>query len=212
MIRLLVVDDHKLFRQGVVNLLKSTKDFEVVGEAESGKDAVMLAVALDPDVIVLDLGLPDISGIDVVKEIQARGLTAKVVMLTMHKDKGYLDMARRLGITSYLLKDDAFEDLLYAIKAVNSGSTYISSSFQKNIISSLPLTANQSLLTPREKEIATLIAKGFTSNEIANSFSRSTKTIETHRRNIKEKLGVKNLAEIVHFAIDAGLIRPGLID
>jgi DNA-binding NarL/FixJ family response regulator len=139
MIRLLVVDDHKLFRQGVVNLLKSTKDFEVVGEAESGKDAVMLAVALDPDVIVLDLGLPDISGIDVVKEIQARGLTAKVVMLTMHKDKGYLDMARRLGITSYLLKDDAFEDLLYAIKAVNSGSTYISSSFQKNIISSLPL-------------------------------------------------------------------------
>jgi len=208
MIRVLVVDDHNIFRQGIVSLLSSKKEFEVVGEAVSGSDAVQLTQTLKPDIIVLDMALPDISGIEVAKTLKSLGVKTEIVFLTMYKEKGFLDLAKELGIKGYLLKDDAFDDLQYAIKAVLRGENYISSSFQKNMTPALPTVSDIALITPREKEIIIMIAQGLTSKDIAQKLSRSIKTIETHRANIMEKLELKNMADIVRYAFKSGLIQP----
>jgi DNA-binding NarL/FixJ family response regulator len=208
MIRILVVDDHNIFQQGIVSLLASNKEFEVVAEAATGSEAIKFAETLKPDIVILDMVLPDINGIEIAKNIKSLGITTEIVFLTMHKEKNILEMAKDLGVKGYLLKDDAFEDLQYAIKAVHRGEEYISSSFKKKTVySSLPLV-DQSIITPREREIVILIAKGLTSKDIARKLCRSVKTIETHRSNIMEKLELKNIADIVRYAFTSGLIQP----
>ncbi len=210
MIRVLVVDDHALFRQGIVSLLSSTEDMEAVGEAGSGAAAVGLAMDLQPDIIILDVSMPDMDGIEAARRMKAAGIRAKIILLTMHKGTELLEMAADSGIQGYLLKNDAFTDLLYAVKAVLRGEKFTSVSLTQG-----PVKAHAdiphpypSTLTTREVEIVALIAAGLSSKEIAAKLFISVKTVETHRANIMEKLGVRNVPELVRYAIRTGIIEP----
>ena len=209
MIRILLVDDHKIFRQGITSLLRSEETFKVVGEAGTGNAAVRLAAELTPDVILMDIGLPDIDGIEATKRIKESNPDTAIILLTMVKDEDFFDMASGIDIQGYLLKDDAYDDLLYAIRAVVRGEKYVSSSLLSDPFASPKRSSpsDEPSLTRREKEIITLVAEGFTSKEIADKLFVSIKTIETHRTNIMEKLDLKGLADMVRYAIKNGLIN-----
>jgi len=208
MIRVLVVDDHALFRQGVVSLLASTDDMEAVGEAGSGAAALGLAVDLRPDIVILDVSMPDMDGLEAARRMKAAGVQAKIILLTMHKGAELLEMAADSGIQGYLLKTDAFTDLLYAVKAVLRGEKFTSASLRQNPVEPRAEIPHPSMLTTREVEIVALIASGLSSKEIATKLFISVKTVETHRANIMDKLGVKNLPELVRYAIRTGIVEP----
>ncbi len=208
MIRVLVVDDHALFRQGVVSLLASTDDMEAVGEAGSGAAALGLAVDLRPDIVILDVSMPDMDGLEAARRMKAAGVQAKIILLTMHKGAELLEMAADSGIQGYLLKTDAFTDLLYAVKAVLRGEKFTSASLRQNPVEPRAEIPHPSTLTTREVEIVALIASGLSSKEIATKLFISVKTVETHRANIMDKLGVKNLPELVRYAIRTGIVEP----
>jgi DNA-binding NarL/FixJ family response regulator len=201
----MVVDDHTIFRQGIVSLLNSAGICEVVAEAGSGLAAVDLAREIRPDIIVMDITMPDIDGIEAAKRIKAAGIDTGIILLTMHKGAELLKMAEDTGIQGYLLKDDALSDLLYAIKAVSRGEKFTSMSVKSG---SRPRAAMSppSSLTRREVEIIALVAGGLSSREIAAKLFISVKTVETHRSNVMEKLGLKNLPELVKYALRRGII------
>lgn len=207
MTRIIVVDDHIMFRQGIVSLIKSVEDFEVISEASSGNEAVKLAHDICPNLILMDISLPDINGIEAAKMIKKNNINTEIILLTMHNDESLLEMALKVGIKGYILKNDAFDDLIYAIKTVIGGKKFISSSLYKDYghISDLPISPSP--LTTREKEIVILITDGLSSKEIAERLFISVKTVEKHRTNIMEKLGLKNMAELVKYAFKIGIIR-----
>ncbi|RJR36552.1 MAG: DNA-binding response regulator [Desulfobacteraceae bacterium] len=207
MIRVMVVDDHTIFRQGIVSLLNSSGICEVVAEAGCGIAAVELAKDLRPDIIVMDVTMPDIDGIEAARRIKAAGIETGIILLTMHRGAGLLEMARDVGIQGYLLKDDALSDLLYAMKAVSRGEKFTSISAKSD---SYPraVAPPPSSLTRRETEIVALVARGMSSREIAEKLFISVKTVETHRSNVMEKLGLKNLPELVRYAVRNGIIDP----
>jgi DNA-binding NarL/FixJ family response regulator len=208
MIRVMVVDDHNIFREGIVSLLKSIDEFEVVAEAGSGSAAVRLANDLHPDVVLMDVSMPDMDGIEAARRMKGAGAAARVILLTMHKAPELLEMAADTGIQGYLLKNDAFSDLLYAIKAVLRGERFTSASLGERSGAAPAVSAPVPCLTRRETEIVALIAAGLSSKEVAQRLSISVKTVETHRGNIMEKLGLKNLPELVKYAIRTGLAQP----
>jgi len=181
----------------------------ISGETGTGKEAVIFADRLRPDIVIMDISLPDIDGIEAAKEILKRHRSCGIILLSMYEMSELLDMILEMGIKGYVLKNDAYEDLLYAIKAVADGKVFISSSLQhkKTAVSHPPQTfSSKEVLTPREKEILHLIAEGLTSKQIAQKLFISVKTVETHRARIMEKLGCKNIAALVKTAIRLGLI------
>lgn len=207
MIRVMVVDDHTMFRQGIVSLPSTAGICEVVAEAGFGAVAVELARDLRPDIIVMDISMPDMDGIEAAKRIKAAGIDTGIILLTMHRGAELLEMAGETGIQGYLLKDDALSDLLYAIKAVLRGEKFTSASIKSGHAQpqeAMPLPAS---LTKREAEIIALAAQGLSSKEISEKLIISLRTVETHRFNIFEKLGLKNLPELVRYAIRTGLIE-----
>lgn len=204
MTRIMVVDDHTIIRQGIAGLLRSAGDFEVVAEAGTGQAAVRLATDLKPDIIIMDMSLPDMDGLEIARQIKAKGGKSEILFLTMHNDSGLHEMAQQIGAKGYLLKDDAMDDLLYAIRAVLRGERYTSGSLKEGAPDG-PATHPGPALTHREKEIIALIAKGMSSKEIAEKLFISLKTVETHRSHIMEKLGVRSLADMVRYAIKSGL-------
>lgn len=206
MIRVIVADDHIIFRQGLLKLLQSAEGITVAGEAGDGKEALAMIVKESPDIAVLDISMPGLSGIEISKELKARGCATKVVYLTMHNDVLTAKQALISGVSGYILKDDAFEDLLYAIKAVASGRKFISPSISDKILHSSPLkVVEKNILTEREREILKLIASGLTNKKIADKLSISVKTVETHRARILQKLDFHTTAELVKYAIKTGL-------
>ncbi len=208
MIKVIIVDDHPIFRQGIVSLFNSVEDMEVIAEAGSGTAAVRLAQELHPDIIIMDISLPEINGIEAAKRIKKEGIDTRVILLTMHKEAEFLNMAQDLGIRGYLLKEDALGDLIYAIRAVHRGDRFLSSSISSGNTADLSeVHSSPSPLTKREKEIVIHIANGLSSKEIAAKLYVSVKTIETHRSHIMEKLKLKNLAELVRYAVKTGLVR-----
>lgn len=198
MIRILVVDDHMILRQGIVGLLKSAGDFEVVGEAGTGEAAVRLARDLNPDVIVMDLSLPGIDGLEAARRIFGQGVTSEIVFLTMHNDPGVYQAAAKIGVRGYLLKDDAMDDLFYAIKAVLRGEHFTSVSFKLPL---LPPDFPETSLTGREKEIVALIVEGLNSRQIANRLRISLRTVEAHRSHILGKLGCRNVVDLIKYVL-----------
>lgn len=209
MIRILLVDDHKIFRQGIASLLMSEESFEVVGEAGTGSAGVRLAAELAPDVILMDIGLPDFDGIEAARQIKKSNPKIAVILLTMIKNEHLFEVTSGIDIQGYLLKDDAYDDLRYAIRAVLKGEKYVSSSLNFDPFDSKTESPDSdiSVLSKREKEIITLVAEGFTSREIADKLFVSIKTVETHRTNIMAKLGLKGLADMVRYAIKNGLVE-----
>jgi DNA-binding NarL/FixJ family response regulator len=208
MIRVIVADDHIIFRQGLLKLLQSAEGITVVGETGEGKEALAMVVKVSPDIAVLDISMPGLSGIEIAQELQIRGSGAKVICLTMHNDVLTAKKALTSGVSGYILKDDAFEDLLYAIKAVSTGGKFISPSISDKILHSSPLkVVEKNILTEREREILKLIASGLTNRKIADKLSISVKTVETHRARILQKLDFHTTAELVKYAIKTGLLE-----
>jgi DNA-binding NarL/FixJ family response regulator len=212
-IRVLLADDHTLVRAGIRGLLEGLADVDVVGEAGDGQEALRLAESLGPDVVLLDVGMPGLNGLEVAGRIGALDASIRVVILSMHSSEEYVLRALRAGCAGYLLKASAVSELEVAVRAVARGETYLSPAVSKRVVDDYvsrtggaadPLDA----LTPRQREVLQLAAEGLSSKEIAQRLGLSYRTVEAHRAQLMERLGVHDLAGLVRFAMRVGLIRP----
>jgi two-component system response regulator NreC len=213
-IRILLADDHAVLRTGLRLLLTSQNEYEVVGEASSGTETLALAAELQPDLILLDLSMPALGGLDALPTIRQLLPAAKILILTMHDDPQYLRQALKHGASGYILKKAADTELLSAIKAVLRGEVYIHPSMTRVLLEDM-LPASQSAksedawasLSEREQEVLKMVALGHTSGEIAEQLNLSAKTVETYRARGMEKLGLRTRAALVKFALQEGLIK-----
>lgn len=209
--RVLLVDDHKIMRQGLRTMLETETDAEVIGEAEDGHAAIELAESLVPDIVIMDVGMPGMNGMEATRRIAGETAGPRVIALSMHSDKRFVMEMLRAGASGYLLKDGAFEELAQALDAVSSGKTYLSPTIADVVLaatmqkSTATEAAPASVLTPREREVLQLIAEGNTTKAIAAKLGVSVKTIETHRQNIMEKLQIRSVAELTKYAIREGI-------
>lgn len=212
MIRVLLAEDHVMVRAGLQALLERVKDIKVIGEASNGQEAIDLTIQYKPDVLVLDIMMPRLNGIQAAEQIRNLKLTAKILFVSMYSDAGLVRQALQTGAKGYVLKTSAGEELLQAIRSVAKGETYLSETISSMIMEDTfhpkmkQVDNPLELLSPREKEILQLIAEEHTSNEVGKILSISEKTVEKHRANIMEKLQVRNLAGLVRLAIKHGLI------
>jgi DNA-binding NarL/FixJ family response regulator len=210
-IRVLLADDHTLVRAGIRGLLANLSGVEVIGEAADGYEAVRLAETLMPDVVLLDIGMPGLNGLEAMARMARIEATIHVIILSMHMSEEYVLQALRGGAAGYLLKDSAVAELEVALRAVVRGETYLSPAVSKRVVddyvsrtggSADPLAA----LTPRQREILRLVAEGHTSKEIAQRLGVSHRTIETHRNQLMRRLDVHDLPGLVRFAVRVGLV------
>jgi len=207
-IRILLADDHSVVRQGFRRILESQPDMEIVGEAANGREAVCLASELKPDVIVMDVAMPELNGIEATRRIAETSVRTRVLALSMHKDAVYVREILRAGARGYLLKD-AFEgDLVTAVRAVARGEAYLAPAVSEAVLSDYRqhVTDPIDLLTSREREVLQLIAEGKTNKEIAALLQLSVYTVDAHRGRIMEKLNLHSTGELVRFAVRKGLI------
>lgn len=208
-IKVLLVDDHKIVRDGMRSLLSEEKEISVIGEAENGREAVALAKELRPDVILMDIAMPDMNGIEAASQIIRENGRIKVLILSMHSEKMFVSKAFAAGVSGYLLKDCDIEEILSAIRAVQANQKYISPLVAGTIIEDYRdglKDQKVSILTEREREVLQLIAEGKTSKEIATLLGISTKTIDVHRQQIMDKLNIHTIAGLTRYAIKEGLI------
>jgi DNA-binding NarL/FixJ family response regulator len=209
-LQILLADDHQILRAGLRALLEKEEGMEVVGEANDGRTAVRLAAKLKPAVVLIDITMPDLNGIEATRQILAAVPTAKVIALTMHSDKRYVGEMLKAGAVGYLLKDLAFEEVTRAIRAVVDGQVYLSRGVVGVVVDDYVrhlagAETDSSGLTPREREILQLIAEGRSTKEAAALLHVSVKTIETHRHQIMEKLDIHSVAELTKYAVRHGL-------
>lgn len=212
-IRILLADDHTLIRGGLRLIIEQHPDLSVVGEAEDGRQAVALAASLKPDVAVLDIGMPNLNGIEAAKQITEGDSGTAVVVLSMHRDETYILRALKAGVRGYLLKDSAESDLVRAVRSVAERKSFFSPAVSKVLLDDymqkLKRTGAEDsydLLTPREREILQLVAEGKSNKEVAATLNLSVHTVETHRSNIMEKLKLKSLPELILYAVRKGII------
>jgi two-component system, NarL family, response regulator NreC len=212
-IRILVADDHQLMRSGVRLMLEREADLIVVGEASDGREAVSMAKTLKPEVVVMDIGMPNLNGIEAAHQMTQDNPQLAIVMVSMHSDESYVLRALKAGARGYLLKDSAEADLIKAVHAVGSGKSFFSPVVSKMLLDDYVRKLKRSgtedaydLLTPREREILQLIAEGRSNKDIANLLDLSVYTIESHRSNLMEKLNVRGLPELILYAVRKGII------
>jgi DNA-binding NarL/FixJ family response regulator len=208
-IRILLADDHAVVRQGFKMILDAQPDMEIVGEAANGREAVDLAERLRPDVVVMDVAMPELNGIEATRRLASSVPHARVVALSMHKDSVYVREILRAGARGYLLKDSGAADLVAAIHAVASGESYLSPAVSNAVLDDYRRIATNpiDLLTSREREVLQLLAEGKTNKEIAGVLNLSVYTVEAHRGRIMEKLNLHSIGELVLFAVRNGLIE-----
>ena len=211
-IRVLIADDHKIMLAGLRSLLEKQTDFEVVGEADNGRKAVQMAQEKTPDVVVMDVSMPDLNGIEATMQIVESLPKTRVIALSMHSDKRFVMGMLRAGASGYLLKDCASQELATAIHQVADGKKYLSPEITGVVINDFLLgapaeevTTATSRLSPREREVLQLIAEGWSTKQIASHLYVSIKTIETHRRQIMKKLDLHSIADLTKYAIREGL-------
>jgi DNA-binding NarL/FixJ family response regulator len=210
-VRVLLVDDHQLMREGLRKILESTSGIEVVGEAEDGRSALAAVAAYHPDVVVMDIAMNGMNGIDATQHVSKAHPDVKVVALSTHADKRYVRNMIRAGASAYVLKESASEDLLRAVAAAARGEHYLSPQITGCLLESwtAPQTPESSsvyeVLGAREREVLRLLSEGKTSKEIAVQLALSIKTVETHRRNITSKVGLHSIAELTKYAVREGL-------
>lgn len=212
-IKLLVADDHKIFRQGIKMLLEEESDLQVVGEASDGREAVKKATELKPDVILMDIAMANLNGLEATRQIKKQLPSAKVIMVTMHKNEEYVLQSFQAGASGFILKEGAVEELVSAIRSINSGKSFLSPSISKTLIDAYMRKMETGktetpfdLLTDREREVLQLIAEGYTNREVAKSLFISVKTVEAHRAHIMQKLNIHDIAKLVKYAIQKGLV------
>jgi len=210
-VQIIIADDHKLMREGLSSLLGQQGDIVVVGQANNGREAVQLTERLDPDVVVMDVSMPDLNGIDATRHIISRRPKTKVIALSMHSDRQFVAEMFRAGVSGYLLKDSAFEELASAIRTVAKDQTYIAPKITGFSLAGYTRVnaGNQPLVFPRlsdrEREVLQMIAEGKATKEIAAELGLSAKTVETHRQHLMDKLDIYSVAELTKFAIRKGL-------
>jgi DNA-binding NarL/FixJ family response regulator len=211
--KILIADDHSLIREGVKTLITRNKNITIVGEAANGNQAVELYEKLSPDLVILDISMPQKNGMEAAQEILAADENANIVMLSMYDDEDYISKCIELGVKGYVIKNESGNELEYAIQAVLNGKTYFSQQAHEVIfrkytqrISKKKETSSMVSVTKREIEIIKLIAEGLTSQEMANKLFISPRTVETHRSNLMKKMGVKNSIELVRKAQQAELL------
>jgi DNA-binding NarL/FixJ family response regulator len=210
-VKILLADDHKITRQGLRSLLEKEPDMEVVAEAEEGRTAVRLVRELLPDVVVMDVSMPDLNGMEATHQIVTEHPNVKVIALSIHSDNLFVSEMLKSGASGYLLKDCAFEELASAIHVVVDGKTYLSPAVSGVVIDDylhhLARTESPSseVLTDREREVLQLIAEGKSTKQVALKLHISVKTVETHRRQIMSKLNIHTIAELTKYAIRQGL-------
>jgi DNA-binding NarL/FixJ family response regulator len=209
MIRIVVAEDHQLVRQGIVKLLESTADLEVVGEANDGTQAIALAKSLHPDVMVLDISMPQFDGFQTLAEIRKIIPKPQVVILSMHADPSMIRQALQGGAVGYIVKQSVADELLAAVRAAKNGSMFISSGISGVIANNFLVENPQSLLdrlSPREREVVKSFVEGRPTREIAENLHTSVKTVEKQRRDAMRKLEVDNLASLVRVCLELGLV------
>lgn len=212
-IRVLLADDHQLMRRGVRLILEREPDVIVVGEAGDGREAVALAKSLKPDVVVMDIGMPNLNGIEAAHQMTQERPELAVVILSMHSDESYVLRALKGGARGYLLKDSAEADLIKAVHVVAGGKSFFSPAVSKVLLDDYVRKLKRSgtddaydLLTPREREVLQLIAEGKSNKDIANLLNLSVYTVESHRSNLMEKLNLRGLPELILYAVRKGII------
>jgi two-component system response regulator NreC len=210
-IRIILAEDHKIVRNGLRSLIEKEDDMEVVAEAEDGRTAVLLAVKLSPHVVLMDIAMPSLNGIEATRQIIAAAPQCKVIALSMHADKRYIMEMLKAGASGYLLKDSAFEELACAIRTALKNKTFLSPAVSETVIGDYVQQLQKSngsafsVLAAREREVLQLLAEGNSTAQIADRLHISVKTVETHRQHIMEKLNIRSVAELTKYAIREGL-------
>lgn len=213
-LKVLIADDHGVVRKGLRLLLQEYPELEVTGEASNGREAVKLATELSPDIVLMDVAMPLLNGIEAAEQIRRANGQIGIIMLTMHADESYLLRALNAGVKGYLLKESAEDDLLRAVKAVAQGRPFFSPAITQTLLEDYMRVLKQEglsdsfeLLTGREKEVLQLLAEGKTNKEVAAVLDVSLYTVESHRTNLMQKLNLHNTAEIVLYAVRKNLVR-----
>jgi two-component system, NarL family, response regulator NreC len=213
-LRVLIADDHGVVRKGLRLLLEQYSEIEVVGEAVNGRDAIKLAADLVPQVILMDIAMPLLNGIEAAEQIRRQNGHIGIIMLSMHADESYVLRALNAGVKGYLLKESAEDDLLRAVTAVSQGKPFFSPAITKTLLEDYMRVLKQEglsdtfeLLTPREKEVLQLLAEGKTNKDVSAILDVSLYTVESHRTNLMQKLNLHNTAEIVLYAVRKNLVR-----
>jgi DNA-binding NarL/FixJ family response regulator len=210
-ITVVLADDHKIVRDGLRNLLQKYPEIEVIGEAEDGRSTVEMVKKLSPDVVIMDIAMPDMNGIEATRRITEEKPGVKVVALSMHSDKRFVSEMLKAGASAYLLKHSAFEELVTAIMTVREDRMYLSPAVTGVVVDNYikqtgkPESSVFSVLSDREREVLQLLAEGKNTKEIALSLTLSSKTVEAHRMNIMSKLNIRSIAELTKYAIREGL-------
>jgi DNA-binding NarL/FixJ family response regulator len=208
MTRIVIADDHAMFRQGLARLLSSVQGFAVIAETGNGHEALSLILGKQPELAVVDISMPGLSGTEILKEVRRKEVKTRIVLLTMHTDPELAAEAVKYGVSGYLLKENAFEDLLSAFQLILEGKTFISPDVDNALSCRKSETVREpEKLTRREKEILGCVALGLISKEIADRLNISVKTVETHRANIIAKLNLHSTAELVKYAIHKGIAK-----
>jgi DNA-binding NarL/FixJ family response regulator len=209
--RILVADDHGIVRAGIKLLLERQSGMDVVAEAADGVEAIEQALATRPNLCILDVGMPRLTGLQAAREIRSQIPDARVLMLSMHDDERYLFEALKAGASGYVLKREADQDLVGAVRAVGRGEAFLTNAAQRSIIRQWMADGAEGPavpLTPREEEVVKLIAEAHTNAQIADVLHVSEKTVESHRANVLRKLGMRDRVELVRYAIRRGLVEP----
>jgi two-component system response regulator NreC len=213
-LRILLADDHTVVRNGLRLILQQQPDFQVVGEASDGREAVRLAESEQPDVVVMDIGMPNLNGIEATRRIVSSRPKIAVAILSMHTDEGYVVRSMKAGVRAYLLKDSAEADLIAAIRAISQGKSFFSPAIRKLLqedfirqLEDNEVEDTYDLLSTREREILQLAAEGKTNKEMAGALNISLFTVETHRAHILQKLNLHSVPELILYAVRKGIIR-----
>lgn len=211
--KILIADDHPMIRDGVRNLIKQNKDLIVIGEARNGEETLIEYVTKQPDLLILDISMPDKNGMDISREILEQNPDAKIIMLSMYDDEDYISRCLECGVKGYVVKNESGAELEYAIQAVIQGNNYFSRQAQDVIFKKYSQNVTRKRqrdeeisLTNRETEIIELIAEGLTNQQMADKLFISPRTVETHRANVMKKVGVKNAVELIKKANQYGII------
>lgn len=213
--RIVLADDHVLFRKGVKSILEKDRGIEIVGESDDGLKLLDLLKKVEPDMVILDVSMPQLRGLEAAQEIKKISPNMKILILSMHRDRGYIHSAIAAGVEGYLLKEDADTELFAAIEKIRRDGHYLSPLLCEQLAYGLFQSRNQSEgpareepLSTREREVVKLVAEGFSNREIADLLSISVRTVENHRANIMKKLNAKNTADLTKYAITKGYTVP----
>ncbi|MCR9172061.1 MAG: response regulator transcription factor [bacterium] len=202
-IKIYIADDHAMFRDGIKAMLNAESQFEVIGEGDTEEAILSDCARLQPDVILMDISMKDSDGIEVTRKLRASNSEVKVLAVSMHNESEYIKRMLDSGANGYILKSTGRNEMITAIKTVNEGATFLSNEVSQNLLKGLntPQPKNEIRLTPREIEVLKMIAEEYSNQEIADALFISSRTVDTHRRNLLEKLGLKNTAGLVKYAI-----------